>query len=204
MCMRISLCRLSQSTTAVTSSPTCGRGAPSTGKCTASTCRALDGGRNLADVTVRQNQMSRISGLPSGGGVEHRSLEDDAAVSREAEHRAHALAGVGIVYGRRVRSPAVPLKPWADPRRRWHRGWRRVEPGRNRQVLRAQERGIVEFGLIARAVVAQDRYDGVPGPHLAASLIAPATFTRGGTSDTGLRLCRSWKHSWTDSASGIR
>src|SRR5690606_7029454 len=42
-----------------------------------------------------------------------------------------------------------------------------VQPCRNRKVLAAQKGRIEQFGLVARAVVAKHRHDGMPGAHFA-------------------------------------
>src|SRR6056297_3992385 len=50
---------------------------------------------------------------------------------------------------------------------------RTVEPGRHRQVLRPQKFRVVDLRLVARAVVAKDRHDGLAGAEIAGEAHRP-------------------------------
>src|SRR6056297_4356573 len=50
---------------------------------------------------------------------------------------------------------------------------RTVEPGRHRQVLRTQKFRVVDLRLVARAVIAEDRHDGLAGAEIAGETHRP-------------------------------
>ena len=158
--------RVSQSSTARTVWPGAGRAAPSAGDVhDGGLVRVVDGGGDGAGAAALDLERALVAGLAAGRRIEHGAVEHDAAALVDGRARAPCSRAGRHRRGRAARSCAQRLR-----RRSTNIFGSGAalgdEPVRHRQVLRPQELRIEQLGLVARAVVAEHRDDGVAGTQL--------------------------------------